>query len=73
MGANENNIFQTRLRELRERRGMSRKTLAELCGLSKNMISRYERGDRVPNIETLKELCDIFEVEADYLIGRENQ
>ena len=34
------------IRRMRERRGMSRKVLSELCGLSKNQISRYERGER---------------------------
>ena len=36
--------FAVRLRRLREGRGMSRRTLSELCGLSKDMISIYERG-----------------------------
>ena len=62
--------FPERLRKARERRGMSRKTLGELCGLSKNMIGRYERGERLPNIHTLSAICDVFDVSADYLIGR---
>lgn len=62
--------FPARLRKLREQRGISQKTLSELCGLSKNMISRYEKGKRIPNIETLGELCDFFDVSADYLMGR---
>lgn len=65
-------LFPERLQKLRERRRMSRKTLAERCGLSKNMIGRYERGERKPNIDTLTEICDIFEVSADYILGRKN-
>ena len=43
----EQNIsFPQRLQALREKRRLSRRTLAELCGLSKNMISLYERGDK---------------------------
>lgn len=52
---------------------MSRKTLAELCGLSKNMIGRYERGERIPDINTLANICDVFDVSADYLIGRDGR
>lgn len=62
--------FKTRLRLLREGRKMSRTVLGERCGLSKNQIARYERGEQVPSIDTLGELCDIFGVEADYLLGR---
>lgn len=62
--------FSTRLRQLRERRGMSRAVLAECCGLSKNSIARYERGERVPDIRSLMVLADFFEVTMDDLCGR---
>lgn len=65
-----NRVFSQRLRELRERRGMSRRVLGELCGISKNMIGRYERGEHVPDIDTLRDLCEVFDVSADYLMGR---
>ena len=64
--------FSVRLRKLRERRGMSRRALAECCGISKNMISRYERGGRVPDINVATEIADFFEVSLDYLCGRQN-
>lgn len=62
--------FSARLRYLRERRGISRATMSELCGLSKSMISKYERGERQPTLEPLIELADFFEVSMDYLCGR---
>ena len=62
--------FPDRLRKLRERRGISRATMSELCGLSKSMISKYERGERQPTLEPLIELADFFEVSMDYLCGR---
>lgn len=64
--------FPERLRRLRERRRMSRQALGELCGLSKDIIRKYERGDRKPSIETLERLADYFEVSTDYLLGRKN-
>lgn len=66
------NEFPRRLRRLRERRRMNRKALGECCGLSKNMIGKYERGEREPSIRALKELADFFEVSTDYLLGRQN-
>ncbi len=64
--------FPQRLQKLRERRRMSRKALGELCGLSKNIIGQYERGEKEPAVGTLIELADYFEVPIDYLLGRQN-
>lgn len=68
----EQNIFPQRLQTLREKRRLSRRTLAELCGLSKNMISLYERGEKAPSVDALVSLADFFEVSTDYLLGRKN-
>jgi len=64
--------FPRRLRALRERRRISRRVLSELCGLSKNSIARYERGERVPSLTDAKALADFFEVSLDRLCGRKN-
>ncbi len=63
--------FPKQLRKLREREGMSRRVLSELCGLSKNSIARYERGERVPSITDAEALADFFGVSLDRLCGRE--
>lgn len=39
-------------------------------GISDRGYGYYEAGLREPSIECLKKLCDLFEVSADYLIGR---
>lgn len=49
---------------------MNRRALSECCGISKNMVSRYERGERVPDIETATRIAEFFEVSLDYLCGR---
>lgn len=67
------NTFPKRLQALREQRRLSRRTLAELCGLSKNMISLYERGEKAPSVDALISLADYFEVPVDYLLGREKK
>lgn len=70
MVKSEEQTFPVRLRRLRERRRISRRTLAELCGLSKNMISLYESGEVEPTAKVLVELADRFGVSVDYLLGR---
>ena len=68
----QNAAFPQRLQTLREKRRLSRRTLAELCGLSKNMISLYERGEQAPSVDALINLADFFGVSTDYLLGRKN-
>ena len=64
--------FPKKLQALREQRRLSRRTLAELCGLSKNMISLYERGEKAPSVDALISLADYFGVSTDDLLGRKN-
>ena len=65
--------FPQRLRMLRERRGISRRVLSELCGLSKNMISRYERGERSPSLSDAVKLARFFGVSLDQLAGADEK
>ena len=64
--------FPQRLRRLRERRQLNRALLGELCGLSKDIIRKYEQGERKPSVDSLQALADFFEVSTDYLLGRKN-
>ena len=64
------NEFSARLQKMRERRRISRSVMSELCGLSKSMISKYERGEKQPKLETLVVLSDFFDCSIDYLVGR---
>ena len=65
-----NEIFAFRLRKLRERRRVSRRVLADLCGVSKSAMARYEKGEREPSVRAVYELADYFGVTVDYLLGR---
>lgn len=64
--------FPERLKSLRTARRLSARTLAELCGLSKGMISRYERGECEPTAHAVCAIADFFEMTTDALLGREN-
>ena len=62
--------FESWLKKLRESAGLSQTELAKEIGISRGSISFYENGERVPDIETLRKLCEFFHVSADLLIGR---
>lgn len=66
----QRNGFPQRLQALREKQRLSRHALAELCGLSRNVIGMYERGEKVPSVGALVRLADYFGVSVDDLLGR---
>ena len=63
--------FKDRLKELRKKRGLSQVALAERLGLSKSTIGAYETGDITPSVEALNAIADFFNVDLDYLLGKE--
>ena len=65
--------FPQRLQQLRPRKGISARTLAELCGKSKNSIARYESGERSPSLAAVVIIADFFGVSLDYLAGRSDR
>lgn len=65
--------FAARLKRMRERRGISRRVLSELCGFSSDMISRLERGVQPPTLSVVKEIADYFDVSVEYMLYGEDQ
>ncbi|MCL2610606.1 MAG: helix-turn-helix transcriptional regulator [Defluviitaleaceae bacterium] len=63
--------FKERLKELREEKGLNQTEVAKAVNLTQTTISGYEIGYREPDFQTLKKLCDFFEVSAGYLLGFE--
>ena len=61
-----------RLKELRQKRGISQVRLAMDIGLNQNSVSRYETCEREADYSTLIALADYFNVSIDYLLERTN-
>ena len=59
----------TRLKALREERGLSQNDLAQKTGLSKKSIINYENGYRQPNSKAMAILEHFFDVSGAYLRG----
>lgn len=61
--------------QLRKRKGMTQIELAERLNYSDKAVSKWERGESVPDIGVLKTVADLFGVTVDYLItaGHENE
>lgn len=61
-----------RIRDLRKKRGLTQKQLAQKLNVSEQAIAGYEQNARRPNPDMLKDLANIFEVSVDYLLGNDN-
>ena len=48
---------------------MTQTDLAKRLGITKSVVSYYERQERTPSPDVLIQLADIFHVTADYLLG----
>jgi len=60
--------FATRLKELRQEKGVSQKQLADYLGVVQGTVSAWEVGTTSPNIDMLIDLSEYFNVSVDYLI-----
>ncbi len=59
-----------RIRSLREDKDLTQTDVAEYLKTSQTVYSRYERNERSLPIEMLYELCNFYNVSADYILGR---
>ena len=56
-------------RQLRKERNMSQANLAKRLGVSQTAVSQWETNKNYPDINTIKELAEIFSVTTDYLLN----
>jgi transcriptional regulator with XRE-family HTH domain len=58
-----------RVKETRERRGLSQQELADRTGIHVQQVYRIENAKSVPTADTLARLARELDVSADYLLG----
>ncbi|NLB05156.1 MAG: helix-turn-helix transcriptional regulator [Fastidiosipila sp.] len=63
-------IFAKRLRELRKEMSLRQEDIAKDLNVSRQTISKYERGVREPDFCMLIKLADYYKVSIDFLFGR---
>ncbi len=61
--------FNELLRDLRTDSDQTQEQVAARLGISTSNYGHFEAGIREPNLDTLIELCRLFHVSADYLLG----
>ena len=66
-------MYGQRIKELREEKNLSQEKLAELLHCNQRTVSKYEHEEIDLGTQTIINLCRIFEVSADYLLGLEDE
>lgn len=61
-----------KLRLLRKQKGLSQTEMADLIGTTQSTYSKYESGNRQPDIEILQKISNIFQVTIDDLTSPGN-
>lgn len=61
--------MESRIKQLRENRGLIQEILASELGITQQMLSKYERDVLCIKVDVLKKIAEYFNVTTDYLLG----
>lgn len=61
--------MESRIKQLRENRGLIQEILASELGITQQMLSKYERDVLCIKVDVLKRIAEYFNVTTDYLRG----
>ena len=62
-------IMESRIKKLREKRGLIQEILAAELGITQQLLSKYERDITIIKVDILKRIAKYFNVTTDYLLG----
>ena len=62
-------LFNERIKELRLEKKLNQNQLAQLCKVKQSCVSKWERGETLPDAEMIIFIADLFNVSSDYLLG----
>lgn len=68
-------MLNIRLKELRKRNKITQEQLAEIIGVERSSVGKYESPTKpvIPSTDIVNKIADYFEVSTDYLFGREQK
>ena len=61
--------MESRIKQLRENRGLIQEILASELGITQHMLSKYDRDVLCIKVDVLKKIAEYFNVTTDYLLG----
>lgn len=64
-------MFNEILKSLRKQKGLTQDEVAKLLKINRGTYANYERGHRQPDYDTLLLIADFYDVDLNYLLGRD--
>lgn len=62
-------MFVQNIKRARKNKGLTQQYVADVICTSRSNIAKYELGTLEPNIETIGQLAELYEVSTDWLFG----
>lgn len=62
-------VFAERVKNLRSKRGKTQDEIGKALGKSREAVSKYEKGEREPDLDALASFARYFNVSTDYILG----
>ena len=63
-------MFKDKLKELREKEGLSQQELADKLFVSRSAVAKWESGNGIPSDVNLDAICKFFNVDEEWLLDR---
>ena len=63
-------VMKNNLKKLRKERKLTQVSLQMQTGIEQALLSKFERGERIPPTESLVVLADFYGVSIDYILCR---
>ena len=61
-------MFQLRIKKLREEKGLTQRSLAEILSIRPSTVAMWENGSNKPEYSMLEKLAEYFDVSVDFLM-----
>ena len=62
--------FSKKIVQLRKEKAITQEELAEMLSVSRQAVSKWEAGKTLPDLSTLMQIADYFNISLDELMGR---
>lgn len=61
-----------KFKELRKAKNLTQVEFAEKMNVDQSTVSKWEKDKAIPDIQTLYQLANFFNVSVDYILGKDN-
>ena len=69
----EHETIKQRLSEEIKNSGLTTIEIAKRVGISPEMITQYKTTKKLPKLDTFAKLCEVLDVDANYILGLKNE